>query len=220
MRTRTQGPSTDRRAGFTLIELILTSVLLSIVMGAVVLVGLTSQGVYDRSSLSDRVESRAVRALDRIVREMDMLGGDGMLPDPTGAFGSEVLNYRTPVGVVGSVPQWSVPMRIGLEHEAGDPNDGVDNDGDGLVDEGRVVLVRDFGATLAHRTVLASGVSELLEGEQLNGADDNGNGVVDERGFNIHRVGDLVHVRLSLEGADDAGNVMVRTVETSFKVRN
>jgi len=128
--------------------------------------------------------------------------------------------YRVPVGVVGTTPVWSVPMLITLEYEVSEVNDGIDNDGDGLVDEGQVVLVRDVGAPNAVRTVLVRGVSELLQGEQANGADDNANGVVDERGFNIRRVGDLVSVRLSVEGVDDGGNLTVRTVETSFKVRN
>jgi hypothetical protein len=44
--------------------------------------------------------------------------------------------------------------------------------------------------------VLCTGIGELLEGEVADGVlDDNGNGLVDEEGFNVQRTGDLLTIR-------------------------
>jgi hypothetical protein len=67
--------------------------------------------------------------------------------------------------------------------------------------------------------VLCHGVRELLEGEVADGDDDNGNGVSDEAGFNVHRVGDVLFVRLSVEESLENGTI-VRTLETSVRLRN
>jgi hypothetical protein len=109
---------------------------------------------------------------------------------------------------------------IGFEYEPGEVDDGVDNDGDGLVDEGQVVLTRNAGSANATRAVLVKNVAELLQGEDLNGADDNGNGMEDEAGFCLQRDGEVVHIRLTLESVDDTGNVLRRTTETSIRMRN
>lgn len=209
-----------RRAGFTLLELVLTVALLGIVMSGVAMVGMTGQGLYEQTSLAERVETRAVRAVDRIVRELDMLIATSMLQDPATQFGTEVLDYQFATGVVAGAVVPGIPMQVVLEREPGEVDDAIDNDGDGLVDEGQVVLVRNPGGAGELRTVLCTGVRELLEGETLNGVDDNGNGVRDERGFNIHRTGDLMTVRLSLSAADEDGREVTRTVETSFRLRN
>ena len=69
-------------------------------------------------------------------------------------------------------------------------------------------------------SVLCTDVSEFLEGEALDGDDDNGNGVTDERGFNIHREGDVLILRLSVESIGWDGQPLQRTVETGIRLRN
>jgi hypothetical protein len=62
-------------------------------------------------------------------------------------------------------------------------------------------------------------VGELGEGETANGADDNGNGIIDEGGFNVFQDGDVLYLRLSLEEPGEDGSI-VRTLETSVRLRN
>ena len=96
----------------------------------------------------------------------------------------------------------------------------MDEDCDGLVDEGVLALTINDGMTNELRVVLCSGVSELLEGESENGLDDNGNQVIDELGFNVHRVDDVLRLQLSLQAASESGNVLTRTLETTIRIRN
>ena len=70
------------------------------------------------------------------------------------------------------------------------------------------------------RTVLCHDVPELAEGEVLNNADDNGNGVTDEAGFNVHRTGDILTLRLSIEENDQQGGTAIRTLSATIQMRN
>jgi hypothetical protein len=65
-----------------------------------------------------------------------------------------------------------------------------------------------------------NGVREALEGEAFNGLDDNGNGLVDERGLAIELDGDVLTVHLSLERRGPDGAPIVRTQQTSVRLRN
>jgi hypothetical protein len=140
------------------------------------------------------------------------------LPNPTSAFGTSNLQFRKAIGFTGTGPQWGQPLSLAFEYAPEELDDGLDNDGNGLVDDGVLVLTRDVGGN-EQRLVLCSGVRELLEGEEANGADDNGNGVINEAGFNVRRVDDVLHVRLSLEEVLE-NNTIVRTLETAVRLRN
>ena len=115
---------------------------------------------------------------------------------------------------------WSNQHRLAFEYDTGEVDDGVDNDGDGLADEGNLVLRRNDGLANEVRIVLCRGVAELFEGELANGIDDNGNGVVDEAGFNVHRVGDVLTIRLTVQDALGQGVILTRSLETSSRLRN
>ena len=88
------------------------------------------------------------------------------------------------------------------------------------MDEGVLVLVRNVGLTSQQRVVLCHNVRELLEGEIANGIDDNGNLLDDEPGFFIQKAGRVVTIRLSIEGISPQGQVLVRTAESSARMRN
>jgi hypothetical protein len=64
-------------------------------------------------------------------------------------------------------------------------------------------------------------VPEAAPGEvPLNGLDDNGNGVEDERGFNVHRVGDVLTLRLWIEMPESGGKTSVRQNQATVRLRN
>jgi hypothetical protein len=70
--------------------------------------------------------------------------------------------------------------------------------------------------------VWARDVSDLLEGEIENDADDNGNGLVDERGlsFEIDDTGNVLTIRLTCERLDEGRRPLRKTVETAVRLRN
>jgi hypothetical protein len=106
-------------------------------------------------------------------------------------------------------------MRLTLEYEPNDANDGIDNDGDGLTDECRLRWIRNFGAANETDTVLCTSVREYFEGETLNNADQNGNGLQDERGFHVTRTGSALTFRLTLEAFDKEGQLVTTSVESA-----
>jgi len=206
------------RAGFTLVEAAVSTALLILLISSAVMAARGGMGAFRASQDTSEAETRVRRALDRVAFELLDAGASELLPNPTGDFGTSDLQFRKPTGLNGTTPTWGPTMRIAFERAPGEADDDVDNDGNGLVDDGVLVLTRDVGGA-EHKTVLCHNVTELLEGEVANGDDDNGNGVRDEAGFNVHRVGEVLFLRLSVAEPVETG-IVVRTLETSVRLRN
>ena len=131
------------------------------------------------------------------------------------------LTYTRAVGWEGETTLTTAPRTLRLEMEPGEANNGADDDGDGLVDEGILVLIEDLGLPTEKRRVLARGLAEYAKGEVFNGVDDNGDGLVDEKGFAIERMGAALEVTVTLEqrppGRDET---IQRTLRSSILLRN
>ncbi len=209
------------RSGFSLIELLIVMVMLAIMLGTLGVVSITGQSAYEQTTMLNDMDSRGARALARITEELTTISGTQMNPSPATNSGSSTINYVQAIGVVGGVPAWGPNNRIGAEYETGEVDDGVDNDGDGLVDELMIVLTRDVGSASEKRVVLARGIAEWGDGEIPNNvADDNGNGVVDEQGFNLHMVGDVITLRIWMQALDAENQVVVREIQDTVRLRN
>jgi hypothetical protein len=135
-------------------------------------------------------------------------------------YATDTITLQRNMGWSGISVNWGRPTVIEFRPEPDDPADGLDNNGNGLVDEGMLVRyeMTDTGPTAL--TVLTRWVRPLLEGETDNNQDDNGNGLIDEPGFCLDRVGDVWTVRLSLERRDSAGRTVTRTMQTAVRPRN
>ena len=132
---------------------------------------------------------------------------------------SNFLEYQRPLTL--SPLAWDDTERLTFEYEPGELDDGLDNDGDGLVDEGRLIRYVDYLLPTERRIVLCSGVAEFLEGEEGgNLADDNGNGLVDEPGLGFDIDGGTLNVRMSVAGTGPTGTEIVRTRVASVFLRN
>ncbi len=175
-------------------------------------------GAFRATQGTSDAEARVRRALDRTVFELLSAGASELLPDPDGDFGASNLQFRRAVGLAGTAPLWGPTHSLAFEYAPEELNDDLDNDGNGLIDDGLLVFTRDVGGD-EHRVILCRGVREFLEGEVADGDDDNGNGVSDEAGFNVHRVGQVLFVRLSVEESLENGTI-VRTLETAVRLRN
>ena len=209
-----------RRGGFTVIEVAISISVLAMMMGIFSLVSSTSSTAYQAVSTVSGLDVNARRTLTRVGSELSSIGGSVLAPDPTGNFGAQAIQYQRAAGVVAGAVVWGEDTLLGFEYEPGEVDDGLDNDNDGLVDEGLVVLTLGIGGANPRRVVLCHDVRELALGELGNGVDDNGNGVADEAGFNVQRVGDVMTVRLCLERRSAGGGTVVRTHQTSVRLRN
>jgi hypothetical protein len=206
------------RAGLTLVEMTIAGALFVLLASSAILAANGGYGAFRTTRGASDVESRLRRALDRVAFELLSAGVEELQPDPEGQFGTDDVLFRQVVGLNGTVAVWGDQNRLGFEYESDEDDNGVDDNGDGLVDEGLLVLTRDVGG-VERRLVLCRGVSELLEGETADGDDDNGNGVIDEAGFNVHREGEILYLRLTVVEPDPRTPI-VRTLETSVRLRN
>lgn len=217
MRKRTNRSSA--RAGFSMVEVLVASGVFSLVLAGTTLVVMTSSNTATDSSARNRVLDLARRAADRVADELVNAGAATLFPDPE-PDGTDVLVFASVIGITAGAPDWGTPTRIAFEYDPGELDDGLDNDGDGLVDEGRIVMTRNEGLPGAQRVVLCRDVRELLEGEIPNLADDNGNGLDDESGFWVQRAGELVIVRVTVEKTGPEGVPITGTAEASVRVLN
>ena len=111
-------------------------------------------------------------------------------------------------------------IRLEFQYDEGESDNGADDNGNGLVDEGRVVLTRAVGTAEENSVVLCRSVREYLEGEEPNGSDDNGNGLVDEKGFCFTLDGDLLMVRLTIERLNADKHLVSETTYSGIGFRN
>jgi prepilin-type N-terminal cleavage/methylation domain-containing protein len=212
---------TSSRHGFSLVELVIALSLLTLLVGSVGLVSRTTEQAFRTGAASSAVELRVSAALAAVVRELEGATRAGLTPDPTTGLGTSELTYVQAIGFDGTRVVFGTARVRRLEVEAGESIDGTDEDGDGLVDEGQIVLIEDEGLATERRRILVRSVAALLGDELANGIDDNGNGLVDEPGFIIEWRSDALEVQLTVTRATPGGlEVVSRTARTSVKLRN
>lgn len=212
--------SAHKRSGLSMVELMIAMTTMAVVLGAVALAALQGNNAFQTGHTVSTLEAQGQRALDRIVEELREAGRTGLVPDPQPPFGSATLDYQNNLGWGGAAIVWDTPTRMAFELMAGELDDGIDNNGNGLIDEGSVVWRRDPGQPGEQRVVFCNYVREYLAGELPNGLDDNGNGLIDELGLSFSANGDTITVRLTLERLDEEGHLITRTVETAVTLRN
>ena len=213
---------TGRRAsaGFTAVETLVALAIFGVLLGGLAYSMQRSFETFQRSTANGDINSRAARAIHRVAQELVGARQSNLVPLPAPPFGSNRLEFELPVSSVAGAVVWSDRREIAFELQGGELDNGLDDNGNGLVDEGSVVRIDSPGTADEQRTVLVNGVSQLLEGETQNGIDDNGNGLVDESGLAFVLDEGAVTVRLTLQRIGPDGELMLRTQETALALRN
>lgn len=213
-------PTPNGQAGFTFIEVVASVAILSI-MGWISLeaLGITSRASRRTMHVSE-LDQRVHRALTRVLRELQEAQVASLVPAATKPLGTSTLSYRCAEVSPQNTIVWGNYRRLELVADPTDAPDGVDNDRDGLVDEQQLRLVIDAGLPSERTTVIVTDVARLLEGEQANALDDNGNDLIDEPGFSITAQDGVLELRLSLQGRDPDNQLTIRTSETTVCPRN
>jgi prepilin-type N-terminal cleavage/methylation domain-containing protein len=212
--------TTHSKAGFTLLEVLVAAILISMIFGALSMMMKSGTAAFHQGVSSSTAEAEARRGIDRITAQFSAAESAQMLPQIVPFLGSSTLTFHRSTGALGGVIAWGNNSTIQFQMDASEGDDGLDNDGDGLIDEGRVVLIENVGLPNQQTTVLCPNVREYLEGEIPNGLDDNGNGLTDEQGLSFNMLGTTLVVRLTVERANQAGRRTWKTLETSVWVRN
>ena len=160
--------------GFTLLEAIIALALLATVVILVSSALLEGDKAYWEESSRTQLEATLSNNLDEVV---------GLLREtspgtftPSAPMGAPLLQYRVVVGFASGAPVWSDPRTAGFEYDPMELDNGVDDDGDGYVDEGKVAL-RDPVA----------GTERILPG------------VAAEGGFTVTRTGDRLSITMQMQ---------------------
>jgi len=205
--------------GISIVELMLSASIFTMVLWGLFSAGPKAVGLFRVNFANSNVDDRAMHTIDRIVREVRSAGLDFCTPRLGAPLSSPSLTFQEPSGFDGEVV-WGPTTTIAFELDPGEKSDDIDNDGDGLVDEGRVVWTQNPGLAGEVEVILCRRVTELADGEVMNGADDNGNGLRDEAGLSFEFDGSNLTVRLSLADLDSTGHQVTRVIEETVAIRN
>ena len=207
------------RGGFTLVELSVALVLMSVLGGLFFLTTESTTNATRTGVAMAELDAQALRALDRVCDGLKSSSSDQATPQAVTPFSGTQLVFKRGLGAdADGEVIWGPLERFELEYDEAD--DDLDDDGDGLVDEGRLVWTENPGAAGERRSVLCEGVREYLACETFDGDDQNDNGLIDERGFALDFDGNRVTVRLTLVSRDAKGHPLACTVQRSVAFRN
>lgn len=209
-----------KERGTTIVEMAVTATLTVGLLGALAAITATGYDMFSSSTtpvITDRV---ANRTLHRLARAVKHAGRTTITPSLAQPDGSSTISFRPSTGFVDGAQTFGNTHTIRWEQDPSDPDDGIDNNGNEIIDEGIVVLIRNVGEANESRAVLARGVTEMFHGEIDNNIDDNGNGVADEKGLSFDLVDRMLTIHLSLAVPAVNGGVEVRTVTSRIALRN
>lgn len=196
-------PPRGARSGFTALEMTLAIALLAIV--AVKAFG-ALQRVNSATGASTSqvvVEDQARRVLQQIGYAVMGANRETLVPDAAAPLSMEDLTFQVNLGIQDGEVVWGDPEQISLD-ELG----------------GAIFWSDSPGEAQQRRIVWTKLVAPFLEGELPNGMDDNGNGLIDEKGLSFVVDRNAVTIRLTLTDTGKDGQSVTRTVQTTVTCRN
>lgn len=210
-----------RQSGHSLLEMLFATTLLTFVAGGSAALLMTGAGLFEETNSISDLDQKTTRAMQKAVRLLVDSGVSTLQPSAlTSDYGSSTVTFQVSTGVVDGAVVWGESQSLALEEDPLDPEDGVDNDGDGVIDEGRLVWTRDVGGAKQESVVLCRDVAGLLEGEVENDLDDNGNGVKDETGFCARLEGESLWIGLTRVTTNAREELVESTEVVMLRLRN
>lgn len=191
------------RAGFTLIELMLAMGVLAILSYNIFSVMSAAQKLTGEEAGVEVLDDQAQTVMRRMAAAIMAASSDSLTPANPAAVDTPELRYRAQLGIEDGALVWDDPELIGMDEDVGEV---IWSENPGTAEERRVVWTR--------------AVRPFLEGEIMNGIDDNGNGLIDEKGLSFVVDRNAVTIRLSMERRDRDGHTFTTTAETTVTCRN
>jgi prepilin-type N-terminal cleavage/methylation domain-containing protein len=209
------------KQGFTLVELLMTLALASVFGLTVLMTADSTARAFRTGATVGELERKTRDVLQRISARLESADIALAAPQLSAPFHSAWIDYQRVIGYTAGARDLGPPERIILESSPTDPDDGVDNDGNGVVDDCRIVWIENPGLATERRVVLATWIPEFMEGEiDGNLADDNGNGLEDERGLSFDFSDNQLTIRLTIQRRDADGILVTRSLFRTLTLRN
>ncbi|MEZ5973414.1 MAG: prepilin-type N-terminal cleavage/methylation domain-containing protein [Planctomycetota bacterium] len=192
-----------KRSGFTLLELLLAATLLGIV-------AYKAHGAMKSASKSLSVETERAFVEDQARQVINMIAfaimgsnRDTLVPDEFAGTAQNTLTYQINLGIEDGAVVWSDPNRVAQD-----------------MDMSQVYWSQNPEAENERRVAWTNLVAPYMAGEIPNGMDDNGNGLIDEKGLAFSIQGNAVTIRLTLEKVQSDGSIIRDQVSRTVTCRN
>lgn len=212
-------PRAGRRRGAALLQVAVATVIAVIGLGIAGTALSRAQTTSRDSALRTALDRRRAQGIDALIDALQDASASSIATDLSAGAAASSLTFRAKVGISGDTPTLGEATTLEWVIDPRETDNGLDDDRDGLVDEGFVRRTVGTGGT-ARTDVIVRDVCRRLEGETVNSNDDNGNGAADERGFLLIRSGNRIRVWLSVSARMRDGTTSVRTMGGSVDVSN
>jgi prepilin-type N-terminal cleavage/methylation domain-containing protein len=208
-----------RESGMSLIEVSVASGIVSVLLFAATSVANRSFTASQNMDRGSDLERKGQAAMEAIAGALTDAGRTTLNPLPLTPYGSSSLSFRPAAGYTAGSVTWKDPSVIEWRSSQKDPENGLDDDND-IVDDGEVVFRHNVGTSGENLVLLARGVPARAPGELVNSADDNGDGLRDERGLSFVMVKNGIRVRLATVRIDSDKKIIVRMAERIVALKN
>ena len=184
--------------GFTLIELMIVLVIFAIISATALSLLVTSQNTYSSGITIANLENQARTVVEQLVNEIQQSSVSRLSPAPPALPEYlDAMTYQINTGYntgTGSI-QWSTPISLSFQYADGETDDGLDNNSNGMIDEGFLVRTRD-------------------------GATERVTYYVQDDGFRLSLERNKLRIFLALQNTDNRGNILETSVETVVELKN
>lgn len=207
-----------REAGMTIVEMTISSAVLVVVLSIAATAILRAQRNASGVAVRVETERRSSAGIERLTSLLGDCAGSTVAGNVAPPSGASSMTFRDRIGWSGGSVVYGELTTIQWLPDPLDAQNGIDDDRDGLVDEGRVVWQAGSGGTLKS-AVLIQNVANRLEGEiGGNNLDDNGNGLVDERGLSFVLEDGRLTIRLTIERRERDGTTRRETSQSELRI--
>jgi hypothetical protein len=136
----------SRRSGFTLIELVFVTGLMLVLMGGIITIIHQSQRLFADQVSRYTLDEAGRHLMDRLSEEL--CAAEPTTFKPLALANSPYLTFQKVIGYANGAPQLALPATFDWQPTAGESINGQDDNGDGRIDEGFLVLTQQGGAPI------------------------------------------------------------------------
>jgi len=183
-----------RMAGLTLLEVMIASALLTIIVLVLFSILSSSASTYAWGTVHADLNGQARDLLDRLTREL----ADSSVSTFAPSFpkDSSTLTFRRTTGYSAGKLTYGPPITYSFVFDPGEADNGIDDNRDGRVDEGRIVRAEGGQSVVLTRNAREGGLSFT------------------------QAFGNTVTIRVTLERLDENRKLMTHDRQTTVQVRN
>jgi prepilin-type N-terminal cleavage/methylation domain-containing protein len=193
-----------RRSGFTLVEMVITMVIVALIGCNISMVMKTGTSAYEAGMMESELTSQTSKTLDRIQLALMSSSLEDLNPELSEGMHCSYIDYCESLGLneAGELV-FADPERIAL-----------------ATNEDEIVWQEDPGGENERSVVWTKNVPDLYRDEVLNGIDDNGNGLLDEEGLFFEQHGNSIQVQLTVQRTDSSGRQITKDSGLTVTCRN